>query len=62
MKNEIISWLDAVLHACNSRYSGGNDREDYALKPTGAKVSKTPSQPIKLGMVAIPLIPAMWKA
>jgi hypothetical protein len=31
-----------VAHACNSRYSGGRDQEDYGLKPAWANSSRDP--------------------
>jgi hypothetical protein len=42
-----LSWL-LVAHACNPSYLGGNDQEDYGLKPAQAKSwqDSPPTQPM----------------
>jgi hypothetical protein len=42
----------SVAHACNLNYLGIGEQEDHGSRPAQKKVSKTPCQPIKLGVVA----------
>jgi hypothetical protein len=35
-----------VTQTCNPSFWGGRDQEDHDLRPPGAEVCKTPSQPI----------------
>jgi hypothetical protein len=53
----IIPRLSAVVHTCNSRYSGGRDHEDCDLRPAWAKI-----QQYLISTNKVDVIPAMWEA
>jgi hypothetical protein len=56
-----IDSAGAVAHACNPSDLGSGDWEDHSSRPTWAKILKTLSQPIKLGMEHASVIPATWE-
>jgi hypothetical protein len=51
-----------VSQSCNPSHSGGSDQEDRGTKPACANSSQDPISTNKLGVVALPVTPALRKA